>query len=392
MPRRLLALAALALLAAPALAGCASKDAPEPVRSVSGGSVGGSASGATVADQPPPPAITGTSARWHFHDYWKGKPVITLLDTHVNLTPGAGGLSSIVTLPQGVIVPPETGYLTINVSWAAPSTGVVNLTYRPSDSQDFLPFHDAPSGKPLFLNTTESMCDVPHRQESLWRFNLTAMPGSEVPPGLPATELHVEIKATIGRPLFIDPPHFNWWQDQTVLPLVATVRGDLATGVTPAGNATVPDATSLVPPSVPPRQDRIAATVTSANQSARVPVTPGRIVPEGAQTVVVLLNWTSDVPGAPKLKVTYEEANNPSSGAMPVSVDGDHTRIFVVQVQPPQTDTTYSNRTTWQFHVLPETDGAAAFKGSYVFTAWVTRLSVADAVKMAQGGGAPAAS
>jgi len=392
VPSRSLAVWAVLLVTLPALAGCASKDTPASTKSVSGGSVGGapSTSTGTAAEPPPPPPISGTSSRWHFHDYWKGKPTITLSSVDINLTPGPGGISYLLELPQGVIVPPETGFLTINVSWPQPATGVVNVTYKPADSNDYFTLpHDATSGKPIFINTTESMTDVPHRQQSLWRFNLTAMPGTDTtPPGVPTTQLHVEIKATIGRPLFIDPPHFNWWQDDLVIPLVAPTSGDISEGTTPAGNVSAPDPTGLpVKPGVVPRQDQVFTYAQSANASVRVPVTQGRIVPEGAKTVVVLLNWSSSAPNAPKLKVSYEEGNNPSSGVMPVAVDGASSRVFVLPVQPPQTDTTYSNRTTWQFHVLPEGD-AAAFKGSFVMTAWVTRLEGAAAAKVGQTGGA----
>lgn len=392
LPRRLAAWAVLALVL-PALAGCASKETPASTGSVDGGRIGGAkstttSSSSSSAEVPPPPPITGTSARWHFHDYWKGHPTITLTDQNVTLTPTLQGLSAVVELPQGVIVPPETGLITINLSWASPSTGVINLTYRPSDSVDFLPYADAESGHAVRIFTTESNCDVPHRQKSLWAFNLTAKPSADpATPGFPTTQLRLVVQATIGRPLFIDPPHFDWWRDSEVIDLVRTTSGELSTLASPAANATIPDPTSIPGAlGVPPTQDNAAAFVQSVNRSARIPATPGRIVPEGATNVVVLLNWSAKAPQMPKLTVTYEEQNNPSSGELPVTVDGDQSRIFVLAVRPPQTDTTYSNRTTWQFHVIPEGDPAGAFEGSYQMTAWVTRLSGAEAVKIAQGG------
>ncbi|GEM_PF-4360555 len=391
--RRFAAWAVLALVV-PAFAGCASKDAPAATGpDVSGGTVGGSAptgSSATAAPAPQPAPISGTSARWHFHDYWHGNPTIVLFDAHVNLSAGAGGLSALVDLPQGVIVPPETGFLLVNVSWpaspAGSTAGLVNVTYRPADSNDFFPIKDAANGKAIVIPTTESMCDVPHRQKSLWAFNLTAAPSSDVPPGLPGTELHVVVSATIGRPLFIDPPHFNWWSGSDVLDLVKTTQGAIATAGTPQGNATLPDASGLLAGGAPPSPDRVSSTAASANRSVTVPATAGRIVPEGATNVVAVLNWSPDEPTMPRLKLTYEEQNYPSSGALQTAVDGATSRVFILPVQPGQTDTTYSNRTTWQFHVVPEGDSAAAFKGGFTLTVWVTRLPYADAVKMAQGG------
>jgi hypothetical protein len=389
VPSRLAAWAVLALVL-PALAGCASKH-DTPAASVSGGTIGGgsAATGAPRSMAMPDAApINGTSARWHFHDYWHGKPTIILADQDLQLQPSVGGLSAILELPQGVIVPPETGYLTVNVTWPAPATGVINLTYRPSDSNDFATIKDAASGSPVIIPTSESMCDVPHRQKSLWAFNLTAMPSTDASnAGAPTNQVHVVVRATIGRPLFIDPPHFNWWQGGEALDLVKSVTMDLGTVATAqAGNVTAPDPTALLPKgTTPPTQSDVAATARQANESARIPATGGRIVPEGAANVVVLLNWTPAGPQMPKLRVTYQEQNFPSSGAMPVTVEGDTSRIFVLPIQPGQTDTTYSNRTTWEFHVLPEGDGAAAFKGTFTLTAWTTRLSQAEAVAMAKG-------
>ena len=365
-------LVALVLLA-PALAGCAD-DAPtpaeEPVQR------GGSTSPAPTADPPPPVVVKpkGTSERWHFHDYWKGAPTITLAELNVTLNATAMGpdglpsLSAIVELPNGVIVPAETGHLTVNVTWDPPTTGLVNLSYRPADSNDYMPAGDLALGTPLVIPTTESMCDVPHRQQSLWRFNFTAKPEG-TPPQLPMRDVHVVITATIGRPLFIDPPHLDWWLSGDVIPVVQGAKGDVATAATRAGNLT------LVPPG------GASSAALPAPQPVRVPVDPGRIVPEGAKSVVAFLNWTSDVPTDQKLVLAYAESNLPSAGDMAVKVDGKGSRLFVLPIQQAQTDTTYSNRTTWEFHVRPEgTEGA--FRGSFTLVAWATRLSPDAAAAM----------
>jgi hypothetical protein len=186
--------------------------------------------------------------------------------------------------------------------------------------------------------------------------------------------IHVNVTATIGRPLFIDPPHVDWWQGATVLPLVAGAKGEIATATTREGNVTVTGLPDSTPPSAAP-------------QDVVVPVDAGRIVPEGAASVVVVLNWTSQAPSQ-KLAVRYKEGNLPSEGPMQVAKDGDGHRVFVVPVQPPQTDTTYSNRTTWEFHVVPEggTGTEAAFDGSFTLVAWVTTLQPGDATRAVTGG------
>ena len=372
------ALAAALLLVASALAGCAD-DAPSKER-IDPGSTSGTTPQAPLAQQPSPVSEfrpRGTSDRWHFHDYWKGNPTITLVEANLtfNATPfGADGvpaLSAIFELPHGVIVPPETGYLTFNLSWVSEvEGGLVNITYKPADSNDFFQAGETGRGMPLSVNTTESNCDVPHRQVSAWKFNLTAKPGG-TPPVMPPVDFKLQITATIGRPLFIDPPHLNWWRDGEIIPLVAAAEGQIRTAATPAGNVTLPG--SLPSPGAPPPN------AASLSESYRIPVDPGRIVPEGAKSVVVMLNWTSTTPGG-KLLVRFRENNYPSEGPMELLVDGEGSRIFVLKTAQAQTDTTYSNRTTWEFRVLPEGGPAAAFEGTFTLSAWAARLEPAATV------------
>jgi hypothetical protein len=373
-PSRLAALAAL-LLALPALAGCMGDEEPaarnEPIKTGSTGT--GSSGTGSGTDVPAPPRPKSSSERWHFHDYWDMSPTITLVDSTVSFMPTTGGdglpaLSAIVTLPQGVIVPPETGFLTLNVTWNDTPGGLVNLTFRPADSNDFHGAGDLAMGVPFQLNVTESMADVPHRQQSLWAFNLTAKPGG-TPPAVPNKDVRFTVTATIGRPLFIDAPHVNWWQDKDVIPIVQEASGKMQGATSNGHNVSIPDPTSLT--AAPPRP-------AAFTQGQRVPVDQGRIVPEGAKSVVVSLTWESQVPGG-KLKVLWREANSLTEGPMDVLVDGEGARVFAIPLDPGQTDTTYSNRTTWEFEVLPDSE-PAAFSGTYTLSAWATRLAPADAV------------
>lgn len=362
------------ILAAPALAGCASRTQGEPARP-------NNAANVPFSDETSAPPVTvtpkPTSARWHFHDYWHGTPVITLLNTTVTLNftvdeSGARVLSTLVSLPSGVIVPAETGMLTINVTWpeAVPVPGgAVNLTYKPADSNLFYGAGNLSSGRATYVMTTASMCDVPHRQESLWKFNLTAVPNG-TPPLLPARDVLVNITATIGRPLFIDPPHLDWWLGNPVIPLVTNAKGEVAaTFVTKGANLTLPT-------------DPQTATPSNTPADVRVSMDDGRIVPEGANSLVVVLNWTTQMPNA-KLGVRYKESNQPSEGALKIMKDGAASRTFVLGLRPPQTDTTYSNRTTWEFHVRPDPSGvdSGAFSGSFTLNAWASTLTPDEALK-----------
>lgn len=378
------------VLLAPAFAGCVggAKDEPgsEPLKpgstsSGSGGSGSGSSSGSgsgSTAVTPPKPK--GSAERWHFHDYWKNTPVITLLDANLTLGPavdanGVPGLGVLVELPQGTIVPPETGYLTLNATWEGAPGGALNLTYRPADSNDFLPAGDLSNGLPFVLLTTESMCDVPHRQQSFWRFNLTATPGG-TPPAPPAKDFRLVLTAHIGRPLFIDPPHVNWWQDRETIPLVEKTQGEFQGAAVADKNLTVPNPLGAQPTS--------AARPSAFMEPQRVGVTPGRIVPEGAKSVVVALTWKADAPPGAKLKVAWSEGNAMTNGTMDVVSEGEGSRVFAIPLTPGQTDTTYSNRTTWEFRVLPDGE-RPAFRGTYEFEAWASRLAPAEAVADAVG-------
>lgn len=368
------------LLVVPALAGCASKEEPsqyqpEPVQP-------GSTSSGSPAAQSPTPAVErprGTSERWHFHDYWQGSPTITLVATNVTFGPMVGGdglpaLGSLVELPHGTIVPPETGFLEFNVTWPGATAGLVNITYKPADSNDFFVAGEVERGVSLRLNTTESNADVPHRQLSAWKFNLTAKPGG-TPPALPPRDVNFTVTATIGRPLFIDPPHLNWWRDGDVIPLVDAAGGEIRTARTPATNATLPGIPGAPDPASPPRAPKPEEVATSM----RVAVDAGRIVPEGAKSIVAILNWSSPMSGA-ALALRYQENNYPSEGPMELAQEGAGSRVYVLSVAQAQTDTTYSNRTTWEFRVVPEGGPAAAFDGSFTLVAWATRYEPADAV------------
>lgn len=368
MTARSAALLSVVLLL-PALAGC-TEDAPgaggEPLDS---GRAGAPVTSGTSTSTTIPKS---TSERWHFHDYWRGEPTITLADINTTLNATVGGdglpaLSALVSLPNGVVVPPETGFLTINVSWATETPGLLNLTYRPADSSVFLPAGDLEPGAPFDLPTTESNCDVPHRQQSAWLFNFTAKPGG-TPPALPPRDVRVTIQATIGRPLFIDPPHLDWWMGMDTLPLVFETAGDFNGVSSEMGNLTVPDPTTLSP------QETTPATFT---RGARVLASEGRIVPEGTETLVAVLNWTSDVPDR-ALTLRYSELNLPSEGAMDLLREGEGQRVFTLQVRAPMTDTTYSNRTSWEFQVLPE-GNPGAFHGSFTLVVWATKLNANEA-------------
>ena len=381
------------VLIVPAFAGCFG-DGEDPDEKVQPGSTSpqpnqgsgsrtpstGTGSGSGSAPASPTPKIKSSAERWHFHDYWKNTPTITLLDGNFSLMPAVGGdgmpaLSAIVELPQGTIVPPETGFLTFNVTWNGTPSGLLNLTYRPADSNDFQPGADLAHGTPFELVTTESMCDVPHRQQSFWRFNLTAKPGG-TPPAMPPKDFRLVVTATIGRPLFIDPPHMDWWQGRDTIPIVEGAKGEFQGAATAVGNLTIPHPAAISPASARPSQ---------FTEGQRVPVAPGRIVPEGSRSVVVSLAWSDAAPQGAKLKVAWKEGNSLTSGAMDVLVDGEGARVFAIPISPGQTDTTYSNRTTWEFQVLPDHE-PPAFKGSYVLSAWASRLAPADAVAEAMGG------
>ena len=372
------------------LAGCTQGDPPATAPTKASVPSPGPSSGSPVTATPSPAAPRGTSERWHFHDYWQNDPTITLYEGDVtfNVTPmGADGLptlNAIVDLPHGTIVPPETGFLTLTVDWEGEtpaSGGLVNITYKPADSNEFFWAGDAAAKVPVILNTTESNCDVPHRQASAWRFNLTAKPGGADAAGLPPKTFHFNITATIGRPLFIDPPHLNWWRNGDTIPLVEAASGKIHSVSTPAANATVPDPSTIEPPApgvpgVPPERPALPVKAEDLSTTYRVPIDDARIVPEGTKTVLAMLNWTSQVPDA-KLSLRYRENNLPSEGAMELLADGAGARVYVLKPAAASTDTTYSNRTTWEFTVVPEGAPLATFEGEFTLVAWASRLEPA---------------
>jgi hypothetical protein len=208
MTLRLL-LVALALLAA----GCASapKETAPPANATVSSPLVVSETNATMGTMP------------HVHDYWKGRERVTVVDqdyesdatnavfwlvfaTFFTHEPMAGG--AFVDLPEGQTVYEGTGAMEITVAWTDPTVAGLRMTYHDAGTQTYRAWAQVENAKPLRIDVTPGMCDMPHAKASRWSFIL----GASGPPPLALGKFHVKIDIVKLRDLSLFPPHPDFWQ------------------------------------------------------------------------------------------------------------------------------------------------------------------------------------
>lgn len=392
---RLAALSVALLLALGPLAGCLGAKDEAPTKK-------------TVKPRPASPVATTPPAkdpdevnttlgkRWHFHNYWGLSPNLTLFDGEVGLdptkapdirlSPAPSVVLGRVTfgLPQGRIVPPETGTITAIVHYnatpaaGAPETiGGLNLSYKPANVAEFIPAGTLTPGGPLTFPVTADMTDVPHRGRSIWEFSLAAAPSVQAVAVANMT-VHVQLVATIGRPIFIDPPHLDHWKGAETLPLISSEKA-LHGARSPLTQAPY---VRLVP-------DPTAPAAEPSERLAAFPVVNGSVVPESSKTVLVRLTWAATAPVAGTPGIEYLEENAGTTSVVTPVSDKVGERLYKIDVIPRMTDSPYANQSTWRFNVLLEGE-AGAWSGTIKLEAWATKLSRDAAAFPGAAGGANA--
>lgn len=353
----------LVLLGA-ALAGCVDnadeKPPPSKLRDEKGGATG--SDGATTST--PPRTNISSSKRWHFHNYWGLSDNLVLFDGDVALAPEAAvagktpkvGIGTF-TPKDGTIVPPETGRITFEVTWNGTlPERPLNVSYRAANMTDFLDAGPALPG-PAEIAVAEPMADAAHTGRSAWTFRLEAAPderGVAVANGT----VHLRAVAWLGRPIIIDPPHRDQWAGKTVLALgesafegraAKTAKGFV---VQSGAETTTSDAVmKLVPPN-------------------------GTVVPEGAASILVRLDWTltAPLPVAPAFVVRWSETQNGAAGEAAKETGGATFQVYRIPIDAKSTDSPYGDRSTWAF-ALDLADGSPAFDGKATMRAWVGKTA-----------------
>ncbi|MHB8606000.1 MAG: hypothetical protein ACYDCK_12170 [Thermoplasmatota archaeon] len=307
--------------------------------------------------------------RWHFHNYWGTSPNLTLFDGDVDFQNGVPDVACCppivqegrldISLAQGKIVPPETGRIDVRLLYnATPLLSGINVSFKPANSQAFIPAGAVKPQGSLRIPVSSAMTDVPHRSRSLWQFRLEAEPAA-AGVGIANGTVHVKIVATIGRPIFIDPPHIDNWQGQTIL---HEFKGTRAARVAKSPDGTYFDASSG----------------SASTSVASFPLVNGSIIPEGTQTVLARLRWTSDAPlpaasDPTSLSLTYSEENAGTKGALQLVKDSPGERIFKLAIDPKLADNPYGNQSTWIIDVNLDAT-AGAFSGSVTLDVWAAKL------------------
>lgn len=355
---RTLAIVSLALACSLALSGCfSSGSTTEPAGKDSGSTTPAKKPTTTTAPRKDP------NLRWHYHNYWGTSSEIVLMDVNLSLPVVrtdrlvVAPRTAVVefTLPYGKIVPPEAGELNVTIRFAPtgglPFTGL-NFSYRPGGAVNFTGMKAEP-GKPLSIPVTYDQTDVPHRSTSAWKFRL----GPEVVNGLGVANgtAHISVAARIGRPLLIDPPHFDQWRGRTAIPL-AIVEANVSAVKLADDRYAVSDVGSDAMGLPSPRSDALPYVL-------EIPLPNGSLVPERTFQVVVHLFWNL-TQGSAKPMLAYAEENSPSNGTLQPAGETETSREYRVPIKIGMTDSPYANASTWRFYVLVEGTPGSTLKGS----------------------------
>ncbi|MHB8584440.1 MAG: hypothetical protein ACYDDF_01185 [Thermoplasmatota archaeon] len=342
---------------------------------------------------PPPsfPPLT-ENQRWHYHNYWGNSPSLVLLNANLTLPvvqPSAVSAQPRTatiefSLPHGHIVPPETGEINVTIFFnsTVPDTSTgLNFSYRPGGAVNFTGRHVVP-GKAFSLWVDYDQTDVPHQGSTMWRFRLgpesvaapvtpgpTPTPPVNPPNGTPPIPAappapdpafangtaHVIIVAWMGRPLLIDPPHFDHWLGRTTVPLVeATINASDAMG--PSGkDVHMTSAGATIQPYV-----------------AEIPLPNGSLVPEGSGDVTIMLFWNA-TGGMAKPGLAYAEDNSPSNGTLTPVEEKAGYRLYKVPIKTGMTDSPYVNKSTWRFDILVDGQPGTVLDGVVSLHAFANR-------------------
>lgn len=342
-----------------ALAGCVDNaDDPPPPSKLRDDTGGTGATGGSTAT--PPRANLSTSKRWHFHNYWGLSDNLVLYDADVALAPEAAvagrtpkvGIGTFVPR-DGAIVPPETGRITIEVTWNGTlPERPLNVSYRAANMTDFVDGGPVLPG-PAEIVVYEAMADAAHTGSSTWTFRVEAAP-DERGVALANGTVHVKAVAWLGRPIIIDPPHRDQWAGQAVVALgegafegraAKTAKGFV---VQRGSETTTSDAVMKI---VPPN---------------------GTVVPEGTRSILVRLDWTltAPLPVAPAFALRWSETQTGAMGEGTKEAGGATYQLWRILVDAKSTDSPYGDRSTWTL-ALDLADGSPAFDGKATMKAWV---------------------
>lgn len=247
---------------------------------------------------------------------------------------GGGPGFTIIDLPEGGIVPPETGYLDVTVTWAtgATTTGL-RLGFR--DAVNKQPtFLDEPleSGKAVRILSNLSMNDMPHTGVSKWRFFL--VPHAETGPAVFNGTADVRIIAHRPDVLFLAPPHPDVWGDDTTRSLHEESRAARSTSVLLFS----PDEEGF----------------------GFVELPNGTIVPPHTRVLMATLEWENkDQTTAalnPRPALCYSPANTRRVFCPePAQLDGSRA-VYPIEVNAKMADSPYATASQWFFLLYLDSD------------------------------------
>ncbi|HVL88277.1 MAG TPA: hypothetical protein VM681_09800 [Candidatus Thermoplasmatota archaeon] len=318
--------------------------------------------------------------KYHYHDLWRGSLTKVLFDGEVRAASMAplesptsdeffvsifrtvfspfGANPTIIELPEGTLVPPETEFVDVTVTWAAsPTITGLRLFYRDALSRNGT-FVDGglESGKTLRLPTTLAANDMPHTAVSKWLFAL--MPHSERGPGVFNGTVQVKIEAHRPDVLFLAPPHPDYWGDETQK---VFLQQEVKARRTQVGFFGVPGQTEGFGFFALPN---------------------GTIVPPHTRLLTVTLDYENTDPKTasmnPRPAFAYSHANTRGLFFPDPSRVEPGKVIYHIEMTSKMADSPYANESQWRLLVYLDSDSptaqvsrfaqVASFEGSYTIT------------------------
>ncbi|MBI2077131.1 MAG: carboxypeptidase regulatory-like domain-containing protein [Euryarchaeota archaeon] len=329
----------------------------------------------------------------HTHDYWAGRsevgvadrsyefkhknraqspgsPTATAMDAYETgygavfvgkcWSPNYGSASEFYLDDPAQTVWAGTRFINVTFTWSATdAVGVSGLAVGWRHANELGPAATSynlsrllKSGETFSIPVDASMWDSGHQSFTSWRFWACLMGKEESPVVLSYSpgraflgKYHVKASIARGWPLYVEPPHTDFWQGRTTVPVLDTYSNMTCTGTSCTYYYQNPSAPgnkraefyyfTFVPPK-------------------------GRLVPPGTETVRITLAWSTTSPGPAMVKplsVSYAPANVPPAHqdditkfkTAPPSERGAASRTYLVKLEPGEPDMFYQRASNWKF-------------------------------------------
>jgi hypothetical protein len=262
-------LAALALLALLALAGCSS--GPAPSGAPTSEDVLVTRPGDYAADQ-----NASTALLPHLHDYWGGASRLVVMDGWpTEPGPGLAGGQEVpiyhYRAPSGHVVPQGAASVEVTFAWTPDTDDIYEapeLWYKTAAENQTRKWGPVESGRLAVINTTNAQDDLPHQLLSAWTFEFRLSQRSDLQVLRFKANVTLHVEAVRGLPIPLYPGHPDRWGGQDNITLIDVTRqvvymqdpGDAGCDGLACPQVDVPRNGTIVPPDAAYVEARLAST------------------------------------------------------------------------------------------------------------------------------------